>query len=133
VQRLLSHTENAFAAWDMHATMARMSEDQQIVVPASFIALYLQRGRSKPTAPRHEIAARHEFCDDLAHMLVEQAQTKLWELGVTEADVLQRVLRGLRAEGSVVSEPEAVWVVTRLAELLNWPALLSNQGHSAQE
>ncbi len=113
--------------------MARMSEDNQIVVPASFIALYLQPGRSKPNAPRQEIAARHEFCDDLAQMLTEQAQTKLWELGVTEADVLERVLRGLRIEGSVVNEPEAVWVVTRLAELLNWPALPVNPGHSAQE
>jgi hypothetical protein len=112
-----------------------MSEDNQILVPASFIALYLAPGRSRPSAPRQEIAARHEFCDDLAHMLTEQAQTKLWELGVTEEDVLERMLRGLRAPGSVVSEPEAVWVVTRLAELLNWPALPPGPtpGHSAQE
>jgi hypothetical protein len=100
-----------------------MPEDNQIVVPASFIALYLEPGRSKPSASRAEIAARHEFCDDLAQMLTEQAQTRRWELGVTEADVLERMLRGLRSEGSVVNEAEAVWVVTRLAELLGWPAL----------
>jgi hypothetical protein len=29
--------------------------------------------------------------------------------------------RGLQAEGSVVTEPEARWVVRRLAELLEWP------------
>jgi hypothetical protein len=113
--------------------MARMCEDSQIVVPASFIALYLEPGRNKPSAPRQEIVARHEFCDDLAHMLTEQAQTKLWELRVTEFDVLERVLRGLRAPGSVVSESEAVWVVTRLAELLSWPALPPGTGHSVQE
>jgi hypothetical protein len=99
------------------------SEDSQIVVPESFIALYRQPGRLKLSAPRSEIAQRHEFCDDLAQMLTDQAQTKLWELGVTEADVLQRMLLGLRAEGSVLNDDEAVWVTTRLAELLGWPAL----------
>jgi len=99
------------------------SEDSQIVVPESFIALYRVPGRLKLTAPKAEIAQRHEFCDDLAHMLTEQAQTKLWKLGVTEADVLERMLRGLAAEDSVVNATEARWVVTRLAELLDWPAL----------
>ncbi len=100
-----------------------MSEESQIVVPESFIALYREPGRLKLSAPRAEIAERHEFCDDLAQMLTDQAQTKLWELGVTEADVLERMLRGLRAQDSVVNDKEAVWVTTRLAELLGWPAL----------
>ena len=101
----------------------RASEDSQVVVPESFIALYRAPGRLKLSAPRAEIAQRHEFCDDLAQMLTEQAQTRLWELGVTEADVLQRMLQGLSAPGSVVNNEEAVWVTTRLAELLGWPAL----------
>lgn len=100
-----------------------MSDDSQIVVPESFIALYRDPGRVKLRAPRAEIAARHEFCDDLAQMLTEQARTRLWELGITEADVLERMWRGLRCEGSPVNEDEAVWVTTRLAELLEWPAL----------
>ncbi len=100
-----------------------MSEDSQIVVPESFIALYREPGRQKLSAPRAEIAARHEFCDDLAQMLTDQAQTKLWELGVTEPDVLERMLRGLCGDASVVNDKEAVWVTTRLAELLGWPAL----------
>ena len=103
-----------------------MSEDSQIVVPESFIALYREPGRLKLSAPRAEIAERHEFCDDLAQMLTDQAQTKLWELGVTEADVLERILRGLRVQDSVVNDKEAVWVTTRLAELLGWPALPAN-------
>jgi len=101
----------------------RASEDSQVFVPESFIALYRVPGRLKLSAPKADIAQRHEFCDDLAQMLTEQAQTKLWELGVTEADVLERMLRGLRTEGSVVNNEEAVWVTTRLAELLGWPAL----------
>lgn len=102
-----------------------MSEDSQIVVPPSFIALFVEPGRSKPCATRAEIAARHDFCEDLANLLTEHASTRLWELGVTEADVLERVHRGLQVDTSAspatVSAAEARWVVCRLAELLGWP------------
>lgn len=100
-----------------------MSEHSQIVVPPSFIALFVPPGRIKPSAARTEIVARYELCEDLAQMLTEQAQDKRWQLGVTEDIVLERMLGGLRADGSVVNAGEAVWVVTRLAELLDWPAL----------
>ena len=98
-----------------------MSEDSQIVVPPSFVALFVPPGRIKPTAARAEVAARYELCEDLAQMLTEQASTKKWELGVTEGDVLERMQRGLLEAPSVVSALEAVWVVRRLAELLGWP------------
>jgi hypothetical protein len=97
-----------------------MSEDNQIVVPPSFIALFLQPGRLKPTESRETIAARYELSEDLAQMLTEHALTKKFELGVAEDDVLERVLAGLQT-GGVVSDEEARWVVRRLAELLNWP------------
>lgn len=97
----------------------RASEDSQVVLPESFIALYRVPGRLKLSAPRAEIAERHEFCDDLAQMLTERAQTLLWELGVTEADVLQRVGQGLLDAGLQGGEP--AWVLRRLAELLDWP------------
>lgn len=100
-----------------------MSEDSQIVVPPSFVALFVPPGRIKPNAPRETILARYELCEDLAQMLTEQARMKLFELGVAERDVLERMLAGLRAEGSVLEAAEARWVVTRLAELLEWPAL----------
>ena len=102
-----------------------MSDENQIVVPPSFIALYLEPGRFKPSASRAQIAARYELCEDLASMLTEQAQNKRWELGVSEDEVLARILRGLRVDAALVDEREAVWVVTRLAELLDWPALPS--------
>ena len=102
-----------------------MSDESQIVVPPSFIALFVVPGRSKPTAPRAEIAARHEFCEDLANLLTEPASTRLWELGVTEADVLERMHRGLSVDTpespATVSPVEARWVICRLAELLGWP------------
>jgi hypothetical protein len=54
-------------------------------------------------------------------MLMETARTKLWELGVTELDVLARIHRGLRGGDVGVTEAEAGWVARRLAELLEWP------------
>ncbi|MDP2005655.1 MAG: ATPase with chaperone activity [Rubrivivax sp.] len=98
-----------------------MSEESQIVVPPSFVALFVPPGRVKPTAGREEIASRYELCEDLAQMLTEQASTKKWELGVTEADVLERIERGLLADAAIVNAAEARWVVRRLAELLDWP------------
>ncbi len=98
-----------------------MSEENQTVVPPSFVALFVPPGRIKPTSSRAHIAVRYEFCEDLAQMLTEQANTKHWELGIDEASVLQRFHQGLQGQGSVVDEAEARWVVRRLAELLNWP------------
>ncbi|MDP1900339.1 MAG: ATPase with chaperone activity [Rubrivivax sp.] len=98
-----------------------MSDESQVVVPPSFIALFMSPGRGKPQASRQEIAERHEFCEDLANLLTEHARTKLWELGVAEEDVLERIHRGLCAGASGVSAAEAAWVTGRLAELLGWP------------
>jgi hypothetical protein len=98
-----------------------MSDESQIVVPPAFIALYLLPGRSKPSLPRDEIAARHEFCEDLASALTERAAQIKWDLGVSEADVLERIRRGLHESGSGIGEAEAGWVMGRLAELLDWP------------
>ena len=96
-----------------------MSEDNQIVVPPSFVALFMSPGRLKPTETRDTIAARYELCEDLAQMLTEHAVERKFELGAAEEDVLERVLAGL-ATGGVVTEVEALWVIRRLAELLNW-------------
>ena len=101
-----------------------MSDESQIIVPPSFIALFMAPGRARPNAPRDEIAARHEFCEDLATMLTDHASAKLWELGVTQADVLERIHRGLLTDDAAVKPPEAQWVIQRLAELLDWDAPL---------
>lgn len=96
-----------------------MSDDSQINVPPSFVALFVPAGRIKPTEPKEVIAQRYELCEDFAQMLVERAQTRKWELGITEHDVLQRIGSGLEsAQGFSVAERG--WVMTRLAELLGW-------------
>ena len=99
-----------------------MSDDSQIVVPRSFIDLFVPPGRIKPTASRETIAARYELCEDLAQMLSETARDHLHALGITEADVLERIHRGLE-ECETVDSVEAAWVLRRLAEILDWPPL----------
>lgn len=98
-----------------------MSDLHQIEIPASFIALYIDPGRTRPNAPREVIGARYELCEDLAQMLTEHARTMLFDLGVTECDVLERCHRGLVGDASAFSPAEAGWIVRRLAELLDWP------------
>ncbi len=98
-----------------------MSEGSQIIVPPSFIALFVPPGRIKPTAARKHSLERYELCEDMATMLMEPAQTRLWELGITEADVLLRMRRGLTGGGAGLNAAESGWVTRRLAELLGWP------------
>jgi len=97
-----------------------VSDDSQIVVPPAFIALYVPPGRIKPTESREFIGQRHELCEDMACMLTETAQTQLWQLGITEALVLERVHRGLQGGTAGLNAAEAGWIVHRLAELLEW-------------
>lgn len=102
-----------------------MSDDNQILIPQSFIALYLDPGRTRPNAPREQVAARYELCEDMANLLTEHAQTMIFEQGAGEAQVLSRCRQSLLVEPSVFAEPEADWIITRLVELLGWtlPAL----------
>jgi hypothetical protein len=97
-----------------------MSDENQIEIPPSFVALYVPPGRIKPTEPRAVIAERYEFCDDLAQLMMETASNMLHGLGITEMDVIERCHRGLLTPESGVSEAEAGWVVRRLAELQGW-------------
>jgi hypothetical protein len=104
--------------------MPAMSDESQIVVPPSFVALFVEPGRVKPNASREHISERYELCEDLATMLMDHARSKLWELGVTEADVLERIHRGLLTDEAGVDAAEAEWVTRRLAELLDWQAFV---------
>lgn len=100
-----------------------MNDDYQIEIPQSFVALFIEPGRQRPNALREVVAERYELCEDLATLLTEAAKNMFFSLGITEGDVLERCHRGLVGEGAVVSEPEASWVIRRLAEMLEWPPL----------
>ncbi|NVO04955.1 MAG: ATPase with chaperone activity [Rhodoferax sp.] len=98
-----------------------MSDDNQVEIPQSFIALFMEPGRSKLAATRFFIAQRYELCEDMASMLTQTAQEMLHGLGITERDVLQRCFQGLTTGEPVCTPAEAQWVVCRLAELSQWP------------
>lgn len=95
-----------------------MTEGSQIVVPPSFVALFVPAGRLRPTETVAVIEQRYELCEDFAQMLLGQAQARQWELGITQDDVLQRMAQGLQGS-EVFTVDEAQWVLTRLAELLS--------------
>jgi hypothetical protein len=107
-----------------------MSDGNQIIIPPSFIALFVEPGRSKPSATREHIFERYDLCEDLANLLTEQATNKLWELGITEADVLERIHQGLGDDEIGLTVAEAQWVILRLAEILGWQEMVPpSQGH----
>ncbi|HEV7913639.1 MAG TPA: hypothetical protein VGP22_07720 [Albitalea sp.] len=97
-----------------------MTDEYQIEIPPSFYALYTDE-RKRLTAPLRTVRERYEACEDLAQHLVEHANDVHRGIGVPEDEVLARCLAGLKTPEAGVSEPEAVWVITRLAELVGWP------------
>ena len=98
-----------------------MTDDHQILIPESFLALFAEPGRSKVNTPYRAVLERYELCEDMASMLTQTAQEMLHGLGIAEQDVLQRCYQGLTTGEAVFTPAEAQWIVCRLAELSNWP------------
>lgn len=104
-----------------------MPDDNQILIPQSFMAMFVTPGRTKPNASREVVTSRYELCEDMACMLVEHAQTMQFSLNLTAEDVLTRCHQGLMVDAALFSEPESDWIVRRLAELLSWTAPQSGE------
>lgn len=100
-----------------------MSIDNQIEPPQSFMAMYVTPGRSRPNAPQDLVLARYELCEDMACLLVGQAQPLADKENLSEQEVLRRCYQGLLADTSTLTAREAIWVMHRLAELLTWEPL----------
>jgi hypothetical protein len=108
-----------------------MPIDNQIEIPPSFIALYLVLGRDRPNATHEVILARYELCEDMACMLTEHAQKLAFD-----EDMEQKVLRQCHealltnssADPTNLNEQESLWVMHRLAELLDWAPLVFEEG-----
>jgi hypothetical protein len=98
-----------------------MYDHNQLEIPDSFAALYLVRGRLAPGATRAVVGERYEVCEDLANQLEPYARAQHLDQGHAVDDVLLRCHRGLLAEASGVSAAEAGWVVSRIAEIADWP------------
>jgi len=110
-------------------------DDNQTALPASFVELHTEPGRVRPSQPLKQLAERWELCDDMAQMLTESASQALVMLGIAEGDVLRKMLQSLRGGEAGLSDPEALWVVCRLAELLGWPlppSLAADQPEAVQ-
>jgi hypothetical protein len=97
-----------------------MGDSNQIEVPPSFAALYTARSGDRLTRPAQEVRERYEVCEDLAHMLAEQASAAQFKTGASEREVLEEMQAGLAGTQSPLPGPEAQWVVLRIAELLAW-------------
>ena len=97
-----------------------MTDDYQIDIPPSFLALYADAQRQRLREPIATVRARYEVCEDLATALVEHARVLSHVEVPSEDEVLQRIHAGLRVPASGVSMDEARWIVLRLAELLGW-------------
>ena len=95
-----------------------MSDDYQILIPPSFMALFVEPGKHKPNAPRTHIAQRYELCEDMANLLIDPAREQMFRLGITEDDVVYTIRDGLGGPDAVLTADEAGWVSARLFELL---------------
>ena len=98
-----------------------MSDDNQIIVPPSFVAVHSD-ARGRLQCPKDELRQRYELCEDLALHLSEQARTLEHDMGLSQDLVLQRMHAGLSAAASALQGQEAAWVVHRTAELAGWPS-----------
>ncbi len=95
-----------------------MSDESQIHLPESFLALFQTPGKTKPSASRAHVIERYEWCEDMAQLLTEPAREQMFRMGITEEDVVHSLRPGLSDVATGLSEPEADWVAKRLRELL---------------
>ena len=110
------------APWSQGAWLRwPMSDDPQLEIPPSFIALFVKPGQTKPSASFAHVAQRYDTCEDLANLLTDHAQSQQFKQGGHTDEVLSQCMAGLLSTDSGVDAAEARWVVCRLAELLNWP------------
>lgn len=93
----------------------------QLFVAESFQGLYLDR-RGRSTLPREELQARQELCEDLAQSLCEVCLGLDFKADASAKEALARCHEGLLTPPSSLPAPEARWVTTRIAELLQWEA-----------
>jgi hypothetical protein len=98
-----------------------MDDANQIEVPPSFTALFTSPS-GRLTETMSAVRERYELCEDLAQLLTEQASTLQFKTGAPEVELLRTIRLGLSEAEGPVTPVEATWVVTRLAELLNWEA-----------
>jgi hypothetical protein len=99
-----------------------MDDSNQIEVPPSFLALFTSPSGHRLLQPMKTVRERYELCEDLAQMLVEQAETARFKTGDSVRETLAKMELALSEPASGLEPGEVTWVVTRLAELLTPPS-----------
>jgi hypothetical protein len=66
------------------------------------------------------IGERYELCEHLAQALSRELAGLGHNIGLPTHLVRERVREGLMRQEAIVTEPEAQWVMARLADLLDW-------------
>jgi ABC-type transporter Mla subunit MlaD len=92
-------------------------DHNQTLVPDAFLALHARHGR--PLLSRAETEARHAACEDSALVLA----ARLGERGVDAEDApgaLAAAHAALAAAPDAFAAGEALWIVRRVAELMEW-------------
>jgi hypothetical protein len=95
-----------------------MYDHNQTLVPESFLSLYVRNGR--PVLERRALEARYENAESLAQQIAavmvsipaDDAAAQLEAFRSVKASLLTGALEGC--------EPEATWVITRVAEICEW-------------
>jgi hypothetical protein len=126
IGKRLARAAHATAALCSTALPRRsMDESNQIEPPPSFVALFASPTGHRLLEPMSTVCERYELCEDLAQMLVDQAETARFKSGGSERETLAKMELVLSHADSGLQPAEASWVLTRLAELLGW------NGHAA--
>ncbi|HWT20166.1 MAG TPA: hypothetical protein VN280_14720, partial [Variovorax sp.] len=87
-----------------------MSDDNQILIPPSFFAVYSD-ARQRLNEPIGVVRERYEICEDLANHLVGHAQIQHHTEVPVEREILRRIHAGLATPEAGVSAAEAGWIV----------------------
>ena len=95
-----------------------MYDHNQTLVPDSFLALHVRHGR--PLLERKAMEARYESAELLAEQVAAVVSRVPADDAAAQRQVLQAVKVSLLADVLREHEAEAVWVVTRAAEICEW-------------
>ena len=96
-----------------------MSSECQVHVPSSFQALYDAEQAQNRFFSFSLAANRYELCEDLLSSLIAIASYMVSNLGFSKDAVLVNCFTSLSKGGCLVTESEAQWLVSRLAERLD--------------
>lgn len=95
-----------------------MDDANQIEVPPSFLALFTDASGTRLTQSPARVRERYSLCEDMAIMLAERAAASYHSPDASKAAVLDQLRAIVTSGGTTLQAPEAEWVVSRTAELL---------------